>query len=67
MNGAEEQLKKTMLLIPSQQQARKYLLQANKQYVTLVIPYSDYLIDELRADGNEEAALNQLTDQINTR
>lgn len=55
-----------MPLIPSQQQARQYLLQANKQYVSLAIPFSDYLIDELRADGNMEAALNQLSDPINT-
>ena len=63
----EEQLKETMPLMLSQQQARQYLLQANKQYVSLAIPFSDYLIDELRADGNVEAALNQLSDPINTR
>lgn len=65
MNGdGEDQLKEAMSLILSQQQARQYLLQANTNDVTIVIPFSDYLIDELRADGNDEAALNQLSDQI---
>ena len=66
MNGdGEDQLKEAMSLILSQEQARQYLLQANTQDVTIVIPFSDYLIDELRADGNDEAALNELADQIN--
>lgn len=66
MNGdGEDQLKEAMSLILSQQQARQYLLQANTNDVTIVIPFSDYLIDELRADGNDEATLNQLSDQIN--
>ena len=60
-----DQLKEAMSLILSQQQARQYLLQANTQDVTIVIPFSDELFDELRAEGNDEATLNQLSDQIN--
>lgn len=66
MDGeGEDQLKQAMSLILSQQEAKQYLLQANTEDVTIVIPFSDYQIDELRAEGNDETTLSRLSEQIN--
>lgn len=60
----ETQLKQAMSLILDQQQAKQYFLQATPEDVTVVIPFSDYLIGELRADGNDAFALNNLAEQV---
>ncbi|NLI54882.1 MAG: VWA domain-containing protein [Clostridiales bacterium] len=62
--GGERQLKQAMALILTQSQAEQYLLQANRDDVTIVIPFSSYPWDQLRVDGSDDNELYLLANQI---
>lgn len=59
-----EDLKSSMRLMLSQEQARRYLLQTSNEDVTVVIPFSSRPMQEWRVDGNDPEKLNGLMAQI---
>ncbi|MCW3058670.1 MAG: uncharacterized protein JWQ02_491 [Capsulimonas sp.] len=63
-NG-EEELKSAMRLLLDQQQAKQQLLQASPQDKTTVIAFSDHILGEWSASGNDPDALSALDAKIN--
>lgn len=65
MSGdGEKQLKEAMTLLLDQGQAKQHLLQATQDDVTVVLPFDDQLIGQLTVEGNDNASLMDLSDQI---
>lgn len=60
----EEQLKKAMNMLMDQDSAKQYLLQATPGDVSVVIPFSSGVLDELRVDGNDNGKLKELAGRI---
>lgn len=63
-NGGAEGLKSALRQILDQKNARKLLLQASADDVTVVIPFSDHNWDEMRVQGNDPAQFTQLLNKI---
>ncbi|BDI33089.1 VWA domain-containing protein [Capsulimonas corticalis] len=61
----EEQVKSAMRLLLDQQQAKQQLLQASPQDKTTVIAFSDHILGEWSAVGNDPAALSALDAKVN--
>lgn len=61
----EENLKSAMRFILDQDNARRYMLQATPDDITVVIPFSDQILGEWSVKGNDPDRLRQLWSQIN--
>ena len=60
----EEQLKEAMGLILDQQVASQYMLQSTDRDVTVVVPFNHDIIDIWQVEGNDQAQMNSLIEQI---
>lgn len=60
----ESKLKEAMGILLNQEDAKKYMLQSSDQDVTVVIPFSDSIMDTWQVKGNDEAQLDQLVNNI---
>ncbi|MEA2583963.1 MAG: Ca-activated chloride channel [Thermomicrobiales bacterium] len=63
-NDGEEQLKDAMRLLLDQGAASQHLLQASPEDITVVIPFSDHVLDVWMVKGNDPAQLQKLASQI---
>lgn len=63
----EEGLKTAMRQILNQDEAKKSLLQASPDDVTIVITFSDHVLDDWTVKGNQPAELDKLWSDINAR
>jgi Ca-activated chloride channel homolog len=61
-----EDLKSAMRLLLDQQTARRYLLQASPDDITMVIPFNGAPIDQWSVTGNSPSALDALLAKINS-
>ncbi len=60
----EEQLREAMALLLDQDRAKQYLLQATEKDVTVVLPFDDALMGQMKVEGNDNKKLLQLSGQI---
>lgn len=63
----ESRLKTAMKMILNQQEAKRSLLQASPDDVTVVVTFSDRILDDWTVVGNSAPELNKLIGEIDTR
>lgn len=68
MNGdGEKQMKAGMRMLLDQSVAEQYLLQMSPNDVTVVVAFSDHILDEWIVTGNDPGELNKLAASIDQR